>query len=169
MSVLPNYCEQFSSNQSMKSNPKVLTELYDAKYKGLDYANLSLKCNEISFAANFSEEQAKLIFSETQKQSNCQKWYDFRSSRVTASVSVEVCNSRYEMPPVSLIKKICCKSKFKSVAIDWGNENENDARNKYCKYMSDSHVNHSVNLSGFIKYKHSYLLHNMIIATYLLC
>ena len=87
LSVLPNYCEQFSSNQTTNSYPKVLTELYDDKYKGLNYANLLLKCDEISFAVNFTEEQAKLIFNETQKQSNCQKWYDFRSGRVTASVS----------------------------------------------------------------------------------
>ena len=58
----------------MKSYPKVLTELYNEKYKSLNYAHLLLKCNEIRFAANFSEEQAKLIFNETQKQSNCQKW-----------------------------------------------------------------------------------------------
>ena len=99
LSVLPNYCEQFSSNQTTKSYPKVLTELYDEKYKGLNYANLLLKCDEISFAVNFTEEHAKLIFSETQK------WYDFRYGRVTASVSGEVCNSRDEIPPVSLIKK----------------------------------------------------------------
>ena len=54
------------------------------------------------------------------------------------------------MPPVSLIKKICYRSKFRSVATDWGNENENDARHKYCECMSKSHVNHSVNLSGLI-------------------
>ena len=49
------------------------------------------------------------------------------------------------------IKKICYRSKFRSVATDWGNENENDARHKlYCEYMSKSHVNHSVNLSGLI-------------------
>ena len=105
LSVLSNYCEQFSSNQTTKSYPKVLTELYDEKYKSLNYANLLLKCDEISFAVNFTEEQAKLIFNETQKHCNCQKWYDFRSGRVTASVSGEVCNSRDEMPPVSLIKK----------------------------------------------------------------
>ena len=107
LSVLPNNWELFSRNQTTKSYPKVLTNLYGEKYKRLNYANLLLKCNEISFAANFSEEQAKLIFSKTQKQSNCQKWYDFRSGRVTASVSGEVCKSRDEMPLISLIKKIC--------------------------------------------------------------
>ena len=64
-----------------------------------------MKCNEISFAANFHEKQTKLMLNETQKQSNCQEWYDFRSGRVTASDSGEVCNSRDEMPPVFLIKK----------------------------------------------------------------
>ena len=87
LSVLPKYCELFSRNQTTKSYPKVLTEFYDEKYKSLNYADLLLKRNEISFSANFCEEQAKLIFNETQKQSNCQKWYDFRSGRVTASVS----------------------------------------------------------------------------------
>ena len=54
------------------------------------------------------------------------------------------------MSPVSLIKKIYYKSKFSCVATDWGNENENDAGNKYCKYMSQSHANHSVNIYGLI-------------------
>ena len=40
LSALPNYCEQLSSNQTTKSYPTVLTELYDEKYRGLDYANL---------------------------------------------------------------------------------------------------------------------------------
>ena len=31
LSVLPNCCEQFSSNQTTKSYPKVLTEFYDEK------------------------------------------------------------------------------------------------------------------------------------------
>ena len=109
-----------------------------------------LKCDKLSFAVNFTDKQAKLIFNKTQKQTNCQKWYDFRSGRVTASVSGEVCNSSHEMPPVSLIKKICYKSKFRSVATDWGNKNENYCRNNYCKFMSGSHVNHSVNLFGLI-------------------
>ena len=73
LSVLLNYCEHFSRNQTTKSYSKVLTELYGEKYRGLNYANLLMKCNEISFAANFHEEQAKLILNETQKQSNCQK------------------------------------------------------------------------------------------------
>ena len=58
--------------------------------------------------------------------------------------------SRDEIPPVSLIKKICYRSKFRSVATNWGNENENDALHKYCEYMSKSHVNRSVNLYGFV-------------------
>ena len=123
LSVLPNYCQQFSRNQTTKSYSKVLTELYDKTYKGLNYADLLIKCNEIRFAANFHEEHTKLIFNETQKQSNCEMWYDFRSGRITVSVSGEVCNSGVEMPPVFLIKKICCRSKFRSVATDWGNEN----------------------------------------------
>ena len=150
LSVLSNYCKQFGRNQTTESYCKVLTELYDETYKTLNYANLLLKCNEVSFAANFSVEQAKLIFNETQKQINCQKWYDFRSGRGTASISGEVCNWRDEMLPVPLIKKICCRSKFRSVATDRVNESENDARYKYCEYMSKSHENHSVNLSGLI-------------------
>ena len=54
------------------------------------------------------------------------------------------------MPPICLIKKISYRSKFRSVTTNWGNENENDARHKYYEYMSRSHVNHSVNLSGLI-------------------
>ena len=34
------------------------------------------------------------------------------------------------------------------MAANWGTENENDVRNKYCKFMAESHVKHSVNLSG---------------------
>ena len=71
LSVLPDYFEQFHSNKTTKSYIKVLTGLYDEKYKHQTYANLLLKCDEIGFAANYSEEQAKLILDETQKQSNC--------------------------------------------------------------------------------------------------
>ena len=33
-----------------------MTELYDEKNQGLNYANLLLKCNEISLTATFSKE-----------------------------------------------------------------------------------------------------------------
>ena len=71
LSVLPDYFEQFNSIKTTKSYIKVLTGLYDEKYKHQTYANLLMKCDEIGFAANYSEEQTKLILDETQKQSNC--------------------------------------------------------------------------------------------------
>lgn len=54
------------------------------------------------------------------------------------------------MFPISFIKNVYYKSKITSVATDCGNEKENDARNKYCKFMSNSYINYSVNFLGLI-------------------
>lgn len=77
-------------------------------------------------------------------------WHNYRSGRVKASVPEEVYNLRDEMLPISFIKNVYYKSKITSVATDCGNEKESDTRNKYCKFMSNSYTNYSVNFSCLI-------------------
>ena len=69
------------------------------------------------------------IESQTRSQSNSQKWYELKAGRITASVMKEVCRTNLDIPSLSLIKKICYRVKFRSVATDWGIEHENAAKN----------------------------------------
>ena len=69
------------------------------------------------------------IESQTRSQSKSQKWYELRAGRITASVMKEACRTNLDIPSLSLIKKICYRVKFRSVATDWGIEHENAAKN----------------------------------------
>ena len=45
------------------------------------------------------------------------------------------------IPVLSLIKKICYRVKFRSIATDWGTEHENAAKECYFSIFSSSHEN----------------------------
>ena len=60
------------------------------------------------------------IESQTRSQSKSQNWYELRAGRITASVMKEVSRTNLDIPSLSLIKKICHRVKFRSIATDWG-------------------------------------------------
>ena len=59
------------------------------------------------------------IESQTRSQSKSQKWYELRAGRITASVMKEACRTNLDIPSLSLIKKICYRVNFRSIATDW--------------------------------------------------
>ena len=71
------------------------------------------------------------IESQTGSQSKSQKRYELRAGRTTASVIKEACRTNLDLPSLSLIKKICYRVKFRSVATDWDIEHENAAKECY--------------------------------------
>ena len=138
--VLPGYCEQFST-LSGPTLPSSLLDLYSDDNRSMNYADLLTKCEEIFSSLSLTEEEAIAVNMATVNQSKSESWFQFRSGRITASVVKEVCASTPDQPPISLIKKICYQSKFRSIATDYGIENEDKARKIYVSKTSPLHEN----------------------------
>ena len=97
-----------------------------------------------------SQEEAAKIEKETRDQDNSTKWFLLRAGRITASVMKDACRTNQENPAKSLIKKICYKNKFRSIATDWGCMHEDEARAAYVDLVSKEHQNFSIKTSGLI-------------------
>ena len=77
---------------------------------------------------------------------------------MTASNIRNVCKTNGDMPFVSLLKPICCRAKFRSVATDWGCEHEQVAKCHYTNLMENTHSNFLVVHAGlFLSSTYPYL------------
>ena len=90
------------------------------------------------------------IESQTRNQAKSSKWYELRAGRITASVMKEAISTKIGSPSLSLIKKICCRRKFRNVATDWGIEHEKPAKDCYFIQNSKNHSNFTVRESGLV-------------------
>ena len=147
--ILPAYVDQFRSKSSEMSK-QVLTNLYDPENVNLNQEKLLELCKENYVKLKISTEEAENIESATRDQNTSTKWFLYRGGRVTASVAKAVCRTNPNNPSVSLIKKICYQSKFRSIATDWGCDHEKVAREAYIKIVSKNHTNVVVRDSGLV-------------------
>ena len=72
------------------------------------------------------------------------------SSRITASVIKDACQTNQEHPAKSLIKIICYKNKFRNIVTNWGCMQEDEARAAFVDFVSKEHQNFSIKTSGLI-------------------
>ena len=54
------------------------------------------------------------------------------------------------MPSVSLLKQICYRTRFRSVATDWSGEYEQVAKYQYTNLMKNTHSNFSIVDAGLL-------------------
>lgn len=95
-------------------------------------------------------EMIRYVESTTRMQSNCPKWYAYRTHRITASVMKTVCCTSIDTPSVSLIKMICYpdKHKFSTAATARGLQHKADALCSYATERKKHLVNFSYSKSG---------------------
>ena len=72
------------------------------------------------------------------------------SYTITASIMRSVCRTSVEKPALSLIKRICYPVPFRSIATEWGKENEINAQDEYVLLQSSNHENLSFRNSGLL-------------------
>lgn len=75
----------------------------------------------------------------TTGQSNCEKWFKERSSRLTASVFGKVLK-RKQSPSISFFNTLFQQKPFKAASNTWGINNEENARSKYMSLNGNIHV-----------------------------
>ena len=124
LSIDPGYTKCFELSLWKSSYPESLKDLYK-----IEHEKLIDICNNADISVTF--EQLINIEKATCLQANCNKWYHFRTGRVTASVVCGDCHSVIEKPLISLIKQICYPKKFYSAATDWECKNEKAAKKLY--------------------------------------
>lgn len=62
-----------------------------------------------------------------------------------------VCKTNSDiMPSVSLLKQICYRTRFRSVATDWSGEYEQVAKYQYTNLMKNTHSNFSIVDAGLL-------------------
>ena len=98
----------------------MLKNLYDTAHTTLPRDNFLELSQETYAKLKISQEEAAKIEKETRDQHNSTKWFLLRAGRITASVMKDASRANQKNPAKSLIKKICYKNKFRSIATDWG-------------------------------------------------
>ena len=135
LSIVPGYTKSFEPSLLKSSYPKSLKDLHKIEHVTLNYKELIDICNNADISITF--EQLINVEKATRLQANCNKWYHFRTGRVTASVVGGVCHSTIEKPSISLIKQICYPKKFYSPATEWGCKNEKTAKELYLSLIQE--------------------------------
>ena len=90
---------------------------------------------------NITSHQVEYVLEQTKGQANSNLWFWLRAGQMTASNIRNVCKTNSDMPSVSLLKQICYRSKFRSVATGWSCEHEQVAKCHYTSLMKNTHSN----------------------------
>ena len=151
-SVVPGFPQPKPSSQveDEPNLPPLLTSLYDSEYSDLNEDKLSevVQCrlNDIQF----TKEEAAFLEKSTKQQSSSTLWYDHRKERITASIFGRVAWCAERTYPASLVKNIMQYTSINPFipALNWGRNNEDQARAAYVSVMKDQHRNFTVAKSG---------------------
>lgn len=147
--VIPKYAMEYRP-RSLDTPTQTLSELYDPDAHKLNEKELDEKCRDIFAKVRISSQEAAKVELETRNQCQNRKWFQLRIGRITSSVMKEACRTRVDNPSLSLIKKICYRNKFRSIATDWGIDNEKVAKDAYFSSMKTKHNNLTIRDSGLI-------------------
>lgn len=113
-----------------------------------------------SYEVTVSEEQAKLVESNTRLQAKSALWFRMRSGRITASHFKSASHTSSASPLISLIMSICHPeiSRFLTAATHWGCDHEQVARKDYITMHSMKPEYLCVEECGlFISTEHSFI------------
>ena len=133
------------------SLPKPLTELYHERYRLLKADDLQKKAVEIFMSVSVSRTECDAIELVTQLQRDSELWEAQRRGRITASSFHDVYVLRDTTSTKSLCKRLLMpKSLSHIVAVKWGIDNEDEARQQYMQEMFSSHESFCCKSSGLV-------------------
>ena len=147
--VLPKYAKEFVP-QSLSFSKHALDSLYKEELTLLSPVEIFSLCERFMSTFSINSEDIIQIESHTRNQSSDQTWHHIRLGRITASIMRSVCRTSVEKPALSLIKRICYPVPFRSIATEWGKENEINTQDEYVLLQSSNHENLSFRNSGFV-------------------
>ena len=125
MRVVPGFANKFQP-KSLDLSEQMLTNLYDTAHTTLPRDNFLELSQETYAKLKILQVEAAKIEKETRDQHNSTKWFLLRAGLITASVMKDASRANQKNPAKSLIKKICYKNKFRSIATDWGSMHKDE-------------------------------------------
>jgi hypothetical protein len=152
LKVLPTFCEEFRDQIEPVTLPRSLSHVRDSRLDAVDLPTLQRHCEDIKPKAYVSTEQAAKLERHTREQANSPAWFSARCGRVTASNLHAAMHTDVEKPALSVLAKICQpqnSNKCKSTAMQWGVDNEEQARKDYTVSQSVEHFGLKVDRCGF--------------------
>lgn len=145
--VHPLFSSNFKPTVLQDKYPKLLTELFNENLTSLSLAEVKEHCKNIDLAV--TPEQVQHLEMDTREQHHTDKWFKFRTGRISASKFRAVVSTQINNPSISLIKEICNPSHFKSSATQWGIDKEGTAKKDYLERYSKSHEDLQIEPTGF--------------------
>ena len=148
LSLIPTFCEAYSTKQIIPSLPPSLSASHDPRNEELTFREL-LNAAE-NFVFDLTLKHITDVEQATKAQRKCDAWYSFRADQVTASKMKSVCRIDPGTPSVSLIKHIRHPQMFRftTAATKWGCDNKAVARKFYYECMEYSHSKYCCQESG---------------------
>lgn len=83
-----------------------------------------------------SAEEYRALEQRTRLQTDCMEWRDYRKKLLTASIFGKVCKMRPTTGCSSTVKAILYKEDFYAKSVMWGRNNEDVARDVFCRNTS---------------------------------
>ena len=102
LSLIPSFCEAYTTKQTIPSLPPPLPASSDPRNEVLTYRELLNVAENFEF--NLTLKHISDVEQAIKTQSKCDAWYSFRAGRVTASKLKYACHTNLAAPCVSLIK-----------------------------------------------------------------
>lgn len=160
LSLVPAHSDSYVPKSVNPELPVVLSSLFDNSLSDADYPTLLTKSEEAFELLQVTKKQQELVEEKTREQASSRLWFRMRTGRITASKFKNACHTDPACPSHSLIMSICHPemARFNTEATKWGCHHEKTARDAYCRYQKEKHVNFTVSDSGlFLSTEHPYL------------
>ena len=94
---------------------------------------------------NITSQHVEYVLEQIKSHANSNLWFHLPAG---------ICS---DMPSVSLLKQICYRTKFRSLATDWGCKHEQVAKFQYTNLMKNTHSNFLVDAGLFLSSTCPYL------------
>ena len=127
------------------------TTLYCDRYNQMNNEELKKESERVFYTMSISVRDAETIQGATIMQQSCEQWREQRNGRITASTFHDVYVHKESTHPGPLLKRIMgYKQNDLSYipAVNWGIQNETNARQQYTTVMSTRHKAFTCSLTG---------------------
>lgn len=114
--------EEEDFNIRLNHFPCKISNVFSSIYEHCSYEELICIGRTLNFGID--KHCIEEIERRTQKQANCEEWFNFRRGRITGCIMKEMCSVRSSVSNRSLIFKICHGKNVTSPAIRWGKMHE---------------------------------------------
>ena len=129
--------EAISTESGKPTFPMPLMQFFKEKLTSTAENDLSTITKHLYFSLILTADECLVIEKVTRSQRESEEWFKHREGRLTASSFHSILTLRKQTNPENLVQRILTAQDISHVpAVQWGNSNENTARQEYIEKMS---------------------------------